>query len=99
MAGKRPAPRLQILDDKQMNAQQRTLVDALRSGPRGHSIQIRGPFAAFLHAPVFGNLAQDLGAHCRYKTACRPGSRNSPFCARRGCGARNMNGLRMSRWL
>ena len=60
MAGKRPAPRLQILDDKQMNAQQRTLVQALRSGPRGHSIQIRGPFAAFLHAPVFGNLAQEL---------------------------------------
>ncbi len=72
MAGKRPAPRLQILDDKQMNAQQRTLVEALRSGPRGHSIQIRGPFAAFLHAPVFGNLAQDLGAHCRYKTAVPP---------------------------
>jgi 4-carboxymuconolactone decarboxylase len=52
-----------------MNAQQRSLVQALRSGPRGHSIEIRGPFAAFLHAPVFGNLAQDLGAHCRYKTA------------------------------
>ena len=69
MAGKRPAPRLQILEDKQMNAQQRTLVQALRSGPRGHSIEIRGPFAAFLHAPVFGNLAQDLGAHCRYNTA------------------------------
>ena len=72
MAGKRPAPRLPILSEKQMNAAQRSLVEALRSGPRGKSIEIRGPFAAFLHAPVFGNLAQGLGAHCRYKTAVPP---------------------------
>ena len=71
MAGKRPAPRLQILDDKQMNAQQRALVAAMRAGPRG-KIQVRGPFAAFIHAPVFGNLAQSLGAHCRYNTAVPP---------------------------
>lgn len=72
MAGKRPASRLEILNEKQMNKQQRTLVDALRSGPRGKSIEIRGPFAAFLHSPTFGNLAQDLGAHCRYNTAVPP---------------------------
>ena len=71
MAGKRPAPRLQILDDKQMNAQQRALVAAMRAGPRG-KIEVRGPFAAFIHAPVFGNLAQSLGAHCRYNTAVPP---------------------------
>jgi 4-carboxymuconolactone decarboxylase len=71
MAGKRPAPRLQILNDEQMNAQQRALVDAMRAGPRG-KIEVRGPFAAFIHAPVFGNLAQSLGAHCRYHTAVPP---------------------------
>lgn len=72
MAGKRPAPRLAILTDEQMNPTQRALVEALRSGPRGSSIAIRGPFAAFLHAPAFGDLAQGLGAHCRYKTAVPP---------------------------
>ncbi len=72
MAGKRPAPRLHVLNDEQMNPTQRALVEALRSGPRGKSIEIRGPFAAFLHAPAFGDLAQRLGAHCRYKTAVPP---------------------------
>ena len=47
-------------------------MDAMRSGPRGKSLPIRGPFAAFLHAPAFGDLAQRLGAHCRYKTTVPP---------------------------
>src|SRR3954454_24159727 len=68
----RPAPRLPALTEEQMNPTQRALVEALRSGPRGKSIEIRGPFAAFLHAPAFGDLAQQLGAHCRYKTALPP---------------------------
>ena len=55
-----------------MSAPQRALVDAIRSGPRGKSITIRGPFAAWLHAPVFGDLAQKLGAHCRYHTSLSP---------------------------
>jgi 4-carboxymuconolactone decarboxylase len=45
---------------------------ALRSGPRGQSITPRGPFAVWMHAPEFGDLAQKLGAHCRYKTALPP---------------------------
>ena len=31
-----------------------------------------GPFAVFLHAPAFGELAQQLGGHCRYKTGVPP---------------------------
>jgi 4-carboxymuconolactone decarboxylase len=69
---KRPTPRLAVLTDEQLNPPQRALVDALRSGPRGHSLAIRGPFAAFLHAPAFGDLAQRLGAHCRYRTTVPP---------------------------
>ena len=34
-----------------MNAQQRALVDAMRAGPRG-KIEVRGPFAAFIHALI-----------------------------------------------
>jgi 4-carboxymuconolactone decarboxylase len=71
-AGKHPAPRLAILTDEQLNPPQRALMDAMRSGPRGQSLNIRGPFAAFLHAPAFGDLAQRLGAHCRYRTTVPP---------------------------
>ena len=72
MPAKRPAPRLPVLDETQMNDAQRALMDAIRSGPRGKSITPRGPFAVWLHAPEFGQLAQALGGHCRYKTALSP---------------------------
>ena len=72
MASKRPAPRLAVLDEAHMNDTQRALMDAIRSGPRGKSITPRGPFAVWLHAPEFGQLAQALGGHCRYKTALAP---------------------------
>ncbi len=72
MPAKRPAPRLAVLDEMQMNEAQRALMNALRAGPRGTSIVPRGPFAAWLHAPQYGQLAQALGAHCRYKTALPP---------------------------
>jgi 4-carboxymuconolactone decarboxylase len=69
---KRPAPRVAVLKEEQLNPTQRALLDAMRSGPRGKALPIRGPFAAFLHAPAFGDLAQRLGAHCRYRTTVPP---------------------------
>jgi 4-carboxymuconolactone decarboxylase len=69
---KRPSPRVPILKEEQLNPTQRALLDAMRSGPRGKALPIRGPFAAFLHAPAFGDLAQRLGAHCRYRTTVPP---------------------------
>jgi 4-carboxymuconolactone decarboxylase len=68
MPRKRPAPRLALVDEDAMNEAQRALLAALRSGPRGRSITPRGPFAAWMHAPELGQLAQGLGAHCRYRT-------------------------------
>jgi len=72
MAAKRPAPRLALIDEPHMNDAQRALLEALRAGPRGKSITPRGPFAVWMHAPEFSNLAQKVGAHCRYKTALPP---------------------------
>lgn len=69
MPKKRPAPRLALIDEAQMNEAQRALLGSLRAGPRGKSITVRGPFAAWMHAPELGQLAQALGAHCRYRTA------------------------------
>ena len=72
MPAKRPAPRLAVIDEPRMNDAQRALLKSLRAGPRGASITPRGPFAVWMHAPEFGELAQKLGAHCRYGTALPP---------------------------
>jgi 4-carboxymuconolactone decarboxylase len=69
MPTKRPAPRLSMINETNMNDAQRTLLDSLRAGPRGSTITARGPFAVWMHAPAFGELAQKVGAHCRYGTA------------------------------
>jgi 4-carboxymuconolactone decarboxylase len=69
---KLPVPRVPVLTENQLTTVQRALLDSIRSGPRGGSITIRGPFAVFLHAPAFGELAQSLGGHCRYQTAVPP---------------------------
>jgi 4-carboxymuconolactone decarboxylase len=71
-AKKRPQPRVAVLAEDKLTPTQRALLDSIRSGPRGGGINIRGPFAVFLHAPAFGELAQQLGGHCRYNTAVPP---------------------------
>jgi 4-carboxymuconolactone decarboxylase len=68
MPRKRPAPRLATIKEAQMTEAQRALLAALRAGPRGKSLALRGPFAAWMHAPELGELAQRLGAHCRFRT-------------------------------
>ena len=69
---KMPPSRVRILEEKSLTPAQRALLDSIRSGPRGSSTTIRGPFAVFLHAPAFGELAQQLGGYCRFKTAVSP---------------------------
>lgn len=71
-AKKIPPPRVPILEEKTLTPAQRALLDSIRSGPRGGSTTIRGPFAVFLHAPAFGELAQQLGGYCRFKTGVPP---------------------------
>jgi 4-carboxymuconolactone decarboxylase len=68
----RPAPRLTDIPDEQMTAAQRALRDAIFAGPRGKRPSLTGPFAIWLHAPEYGNFAQALGAHVRFKTAIEP---------------------------
>src|SRR5436190_19052505 len=69
---KKMPPRVSILAEDKLTPAQRALLDSIRSGPRGSVTNIRGPFAVFLHAPAFGELAQQLGGHCRFKTAVAP---------------------------
>ena len=71
-ANKPLQPRLPAIAPEQLSPAQQALIDAIRSGPRGAATQIRGPFAVFLHAPAYGQLAQQLGGYCRQQTRVPP---------------------------
>jgi 4-carboxymuconolactone decarboxylase len=72
MPAKKLSPRLPAIAEEKLTPAQRALVDSIRSGPRGQSTQIRGPFAVFLHSPEYGQRAQELGGYCRLKTRVPP---------------------------
>lgn len=65
---RRPSPRLRAIPEDKLTERQRALRQAIMSGPRG-KLTMDGPFAAFLHAPDYGDFAQQLGAFCRYQTS------------------------------
>ncbi len=65
------SPRLPELSEDTFTAEQRALAESIRSGPRGQ-FRLQGPFAIFLHSPAFGELAQKLGGHLRFKTSIPP---------------------------
>jgi 4-carboxymuconolactone decarboxylase len=67
-----PPPRLPAISAEKLTPAQQALIDSIRSGPRGATTQIRGPFAVFLHSPDYGQLAQQLGGHCRHNTRVPP---------------------------
>jgi 4-carboxymuconolactone decarboxylase len=71
-AKKMPPPRLPAIPDDKRTPDQRALIEAIHSGPRGKSTEIRGPFAVFLHSPPYGQLAQQLGGYCRLGTSVPP---------------------------
>src|SRR5215208_331899 len=64
-------PRLPAIPEEALSREQHKLIDSIRSGPRGE-FKMSGPFFCYLHAPTFGEFAQNLGAHCRYKTGVPP---------------------------
>jgi 4-carboxymuconolactone decarboxylase len=58
--------RLSELSAEQMSPEQRRVLDAILSGPRGN---LDGPFLAWVHSPGLTDHAQALGAFCRYHTS------------------------------
>jgi 4-carboxymuconolactone decarboxylase len=60
--------RLPTITEDTMTPAQKKLLDSLRSGPRGPSVSISGPFGCYLHAPEIGEAIQQLAAYCRFKT-------------------------------
>src|SRR5262245_26417719 len=70
-AKKATTPRLPEIAEADLTAEQRALMDSIRSGPRG-VFKMSGPFFCYLHAPAFGELAQKLGGHLRFGTSIPP---------------------------
>jgi 4-carboxymuconolactone decarboxylase len=69
-AAKPLTPRLKDIPQARMSAKQRAvLADIQQSRGMG---TLGGPFLVMLHAPDYGDLAQKLGAFCRYRTAVPP---------------------------
>jgi 4-carboxymuconolactone decarboxylase len=65
------SPRLPKLAAETLTPEQQALADSIKSGPRGQ-FKMAGPFAIYLHSPTFGELAQRLGGHLRFKTSVPP---------------------------
>jgi 4-carboxymuconolactone decarboxylase len=63
--------RLPAIDEDKLTDEQRALMSAIASGPRGQ-FKMGGPFFCYLHSPAFGELAQKLGAHLRFGTSIPP---------------------------
>jgi 4-carboxymuconolactone decarboxylase len=72
MPGKSKVPRLPDIPDEAMSAEQKSLRDAIMASRKIANAKLGGPFGVFLHAPVFGDIVQRLGEHCRYNTALPP---------------------------
>jgi len=59
-------PRVPVLDETALTAEQRRVYAVIASGPRGG---VRGPLRVWLHSPELADKAQALGAFCRYATS------------------------------
>jgi 4-carboxymuconolactone decarboxylase len=56
-------PRLAPLDPAKLTPEQKRVVDAIVSGPRG---ALRGPFEPLLRRPELADRVQKLGEYCRF---------------------------------
>ena len=63
--------RLPAIPEDKLSPEQKSLMSAIASGPRG-TFKMSGPFFCYLHSPGFGELAQKLGAHLRFGTSIEP---------------------------
>ena len=69
--------RFKLIPPENLTPEQRTLADAIRSGPRGavknsaaaQPGAIGGPFNVWLRSPDIGNIIQSLGAATRFRSS------------------------------
>ena len=71
--------RLSPLQESNLTEQQRAVLDAIRSGPRGN-MGLVGPFGVYVRAPGVGQAAQALGAAVRFNTAIAENVKEVAIC-------------------
>ncbi len=72
--------RLSPLTIDDLTAEQRTVYDAIRNGPRG-DMGLAGPFGVWVRAPRVGNAIQELGAAARFATSLDEATKEIAICA------------------
>ena len=75
--------RLSPIERDDLNDQQRTVLEAIESGPRGNGqpgIGMIGPFGAWVRAPAVGLAIQGLGEAIRFNTSLPPNVQEVAIC-------------------
>lgn len=69
--------RLPLPDDADLNPRQQEVIEMVKNGPRGG---VRGPFGAWIRSPDFAAIAQELGAHVRFRSCLNDRVREIAIC-------------------
>ena len=74
--------RLEVLALDQLTEDQRTVLDAINSGPRGGGtpIGLVGPFGVWVRAPRIGMAVQALGGVARFETSIAEDAKEVAIC-------------------
>ena len=69
--------RLPLPSDAELSPRQKEVIEMVKNGPRGG---VRGPFGAWIRSPEFAAIAQDLGAHIRFRSCLNDRVREIVIC-------------------
>jgi 4-carboxymuconolactone decarboxylase len=73
-------PRLSEINEAELTPEQQKVLSAMRSGPRGGSVALEGPFGVWVRAPKIGMAVQAVGAAARYETSLDDAVRELAIC-------------------
>ena len=69
--------RLPLPNDADLSPRQKEVIEMVKNGPRGG---VRGPFGAWIRSPECAAIAQDLGAHVRFRSCLNDRVREVVIC-------------------
>ena len=91
--------RLEVLALDQLTEDQRTVLDAINSGPRGGGtpIGLVGPFGVWVRAPRIGMAVQALGGVARFETSIAEDAKEVAIAQAAGVDAAAIENIRLGR--